>query len=520
MDLLVAKITINPPYSLSLVFMFSLSRFYQRLSFSQQLYIQLPLLAAIMLETHIRFLSFNATHVDIYFSTLLQLFAESVPLLISHYFAYRYKGYFSFLVWSLGFILYPVLLLTTQSSSNDIGSWPLFSVQGWVFALIASCAWFLRQYIVRGSGKRSLSFTSRIFSLNVMLVLSLMIWAGMVAGIFNSVDDPMYNQPLESIIDVERISEHFAMYMHYLWQFMFMGSLVFSVYAINRYLLIQIVLAKQGVISFLMAGLVVLMVCTPIFAQLCLLLPINTPELTMLPSADHNIFGKDNYRFMFVLLAVSTPLILAFERQQQGTHLAQAAEKQTQTELKLLQQQINPHFLFNTLNNLYALTLKKSDDSPKMVMQLSNLLRYSVYEGQKQLVTLEQEIQYLQNYIELQKIRWGKQCELKLHWPEHCKGYKIPPMLIIVILENAFKYGVEPSVEQTSVKFSLELKGNALTLECENTILPTTQAESCGVGLENLKKRLMLIFPYQHKLTSRAEGELWKTYMELELLND
>ena len=168
---------------------------------------------------------------------------------------------------------------------------------------------------------------------------------------------------------------------------------------------------------------------------------------------------------MFFFLSVSTPIILAFERQQQHNKLNVIAKQQTETELTLLQQQINPHFLFNTLNNLYALTLTKSDNAPQLVMQLANLLRYTVYEGQKQQVFLTQEINYLKDFIELQQIRSGDKCQFNLVWPSNPGKLKIAPLLLIIILENAIKHGVEPTSQQTEISFELSVSSNTLTLD-------------------------------------------------------
>jgi LytS/YehU family sensor histidine kinase len=173
--------------------------------------------------------------------------------------------------------------------------------------------------------------------------------------------------------------------------------------------------------------------------------------------------------------------------------------------------------LFNTLNNLYALTLTKSDDAPNLVMKLSNLLRYTVYEGQKELVTLAQEVSYLQNYIALQKIRSHDKCTLDLKWPEGDEKFTLPPLLIIMLLENAFKYGVEPTIEQSHIRFHMQLSKNVLTVVCENPIFAHKPDEESGLGLENLSRRLTLLYPRKHTISSQQEGELWRATMTLEL---
>jgi LytS/YehU family sensor histidine kinase len=339
-----------------------------------------------------------------------------------------------------------------------------------------------------------------------------------MAGVFNSNQDSNDNQSLSVIIDITNIFTEFGQFIDYLWQFLMVAAVIGCLYGINRYGLIRQVLAKQGVLAFVAGALICIIIVTPIFATLVLWLPLNTPNVTLFPSSHHQAFSLANYQFMFWLLAISTPLILVFERQQQDTVLTNISLQKTHTELKLLQQQINPHFLFNTLNNLYALTLTKSDDAPNLVMKLSNLLRYTVYEGQKEQVTLAQEVSYLQGYITLQQIRSHDKCKLDLKWPERAEKFTLPPLLIIMLLENAFKYGVEPSIEKSHIRFHMQLSQNILTVVCENPLFTHKQDKASGLGLENLGRRLTLLYPGKHTLSSGPIDELWRATMTLELI--
>jgi LytS/YehU family sensor histidine kinase len=162
--------------------------------------------------------------------------------------------------------------------------------------------------------------------------------------------------------------------------------------------------------------------------------------------------------------------------------------------------------------------LTKSDDAPQLVMQLANLLRYTVYKGQQEYVTLDHEVAYLQDYIALQKIRSGEKCQLRVSWPEIMDKHKIPPLLLIIILENAFKYGVEQAVEQSYVHFDVSIKGNKLSVTCKNPILKgTLDREASGMGLENLRRRLSLIFPDKHQLHTSSFNGTWCTKLTLDL---
>jgi hypothetical protein len=481
------------------------------------LYLNLPLFCAVLLETHIRFVLLQGNSGSLYLQISMQLIIESLPFFIAHHFAHNAPRARMVLIWLLGFICYPLLSLIISLQSTAFEQWSLLSTQGWMFAVLASVAWFINHALKMRDKPRAMQFISKLFSLNIVIAVLLVGWATVMAGVFNSNQDSNNNQPLSVILDITNIFTEFGQFIDYLWQFLVVATVIGCVYAINRYGLIRQVLAKQGVLAFIAGVLICIIIATPIFATLVLWLPLNTPNVTLFPSSLHQVFAIANYQFMFWLLAISTPLILVFERQQQDTALTQISLQKTHTELKLLQQQINPHFLFNTLNNLYALTLTKSDDAPNLVMKLSSLLRYTVYEGQKEQVTLAQEVNYLQGYIALQLIRSHDKCTLDLKWPEDDDKFTLQPLLIIMLLENAFKYGVEPTIEKSHIRFHMQLNKNVLTVVCENPIFAHQQDKAGGLGLGNLSRRLTLLYPGKHTISSGPIGELWRAKMTLEL---
>ena len=478
------------------------------------LYIHLPLFCAVLLESHIQFLMLKANSSNIYLLIASQLFIECLPFFVAHQVSYNAPRFRAGIIWFIGFCLYPLLLLLFKTHALLVENWVLLSAQGWLFITFSSVALFVNRAMKVRKNKPGI--LSNMFSLNIAIATLLIGWALVMAGVFNSAQVPKDNS-LTVIIDITNIFIEFGQYLYYLWQFLFVSALLAGVYVLIRYGLIRKVLAKQGVLSFVAAALICIIVITPFFASLVLWLPLNQPHVILFPSADHRVFSPVNYQFLFWLFAITTPLILVFERQQQDTVIAQIAQQQTHTELKLLQQQINPHFLFNTLNNLYALTLTKSDDAPHLVMHLSKLLRYTVYEGQQELVTLEKEVAYLQNFVALQQIRSHDRCTLDLKWPYNSDKFNISPLLIIMLLENAFKYGVEPTNKQSHICFHMALDKNVLTVVCENPIFKNVQVDSGGLGLENLRRRLALLYPGKHTLHCAANDNLWQAKMTLEL---
>ncbi|NRQ41670.1 sensor histidine kinase [Rheinheimera sp. YQF-2] len=481
---------------------------------------QLALMAALLLEASIRHFSLPSQSGVGYVLIWLQLLAESTPLLLAHYVSCRFAGrrnLFAAAIWCSGFMLYPILLFTLAEVLPAYASWSLFSVQCWLLLLLASSGYGLSRWLAQRSASARFQLISRLFSLNSVLILLMTAWAVVWAGIFASTDDPVRNQPLQAVIDSETIIVNFGMFLMYLWQFLLIGSSVLLLCWVNRYWLIRKLLAQRGVFAYVAGCLVTILLLTPLLGALVLTLPMNITEFTFLPSQDHNIFAPDNYRFCFFVLLLSAPVILAFERQQQETALAEVAQRQSQTELQLLQQQVNPHFLFNTLNNLYALTLANSAQAPNMVMQLANLLRYTVYDGQSQRVTLAQEVQYLQDFLALQRIRSADKCQLYVSWPEHADRWYIAPLLLIIVLENAFKHGVEPSQSGCHVELSLTIENGWLQMRCANSVPDTVRKAAVGVGLDNLRRRLNLLYAGKHSFSATQQAGVWCTELTLEL---
>ncbi|MCW1717791.1 sensor histidine kinase [Pseudoalteromonas sp. A3] len=491
---------------------------WQRFSITQ-LIIYLPLMAAILLESHIRFLSSNMESIGQYLTINTQLFLQCIPLFIAHAFAYRLLLTPAIIAWLLGFLAYPFLLLILNIQLFNFAQWQFINEQCWAMCASASGIWLITRRTNRNHNVLSKKWLKSLLSLDSVVFIVLLGWAIITASILNTHINPMLNQPIKPIINVRKVFTQFDVFLGYLWQITFSVGLIYGVYLINRYLLIRYVLTYHGVLMFLFANLISLAVLTPVLISCVLLLPINDLPVgiaNLTPGGNNNIFSPENYQFVFLFLAISTPIILAFERQQQHVQISNIAQQQTKIELKLLQQQINPHFLFNTLNNLYALTLKKADNAPDLVMELANLLRYSVYEGQKTQVSLEKEINYLKGFIALHNIRNTDRCHFDVQWPEYQQHYLISPLLLIMILENAIKHGVEPTSQKVTVVFKITMANNILTLFSSNPILTNNNLEH-GVGLNNLRRRLTLLYPNKHTLIIDKNNTLWQTTLKLEL---
>ena len=195
--------------------------------------------------------------------------------------------------------------------------------------------------------------------------------------------------------------------------------------------------------------------------------------------------------------------------------------EQLSTELKFLRSQISPHFLFNVLTNLVSLARKKSDQMEPSLIMLSELMRYTLYDAQGKKVALDKEVSYLTNYIDLQKLRFGSDVQIRYETdPEiEKRAYLIEPMLLIPFVENAFKHGVGYQ-EHPKISISISVKDDVLFFETENEIDEKPGAskdENSGIGLVNVKSRLDLLYKGKHSLKIKTENNLFHITLTLML---
>ncbi len=191
-----------------------------------------------------------------------------------------------------------------------------------------------------------------------------------------------------------------------------------------------------------------------------------------------------------------------------------------QSELKFLKSQINPHFFFNTLNNLYALTLKKSDLAPEIVLRLSEMMRYMLYESNEKEVSLEKEVNYVMNYIELERLRQGDRFKINFSLEGTAQNQKIAPLMFIPFLENSFKHGLDSQIKSGYVNIQMQLHEKTVVLNIENSKpekpLPKND-KSGGIGLENVKRRLKLLYPNKHNLDIQDASNSFKVKLNIQL---
>lgn len=203
-------------------------------------------------------------------------------------------------------------------------------------------------------------------------------------------------------------------------------------------------------------------------------------------------------------------------RQQELT--ASIQQEKLSAELQLLKSQIHPHFLFNTLNNLYSLTLKGSPESPQVVLKLSSLLRYILYECNAPTVLLEKEVGFLKDYIELEQLRYGQRLDISQTFSGNFSQIRIAPLLLVPFLENAFKHGTSQQLDQAWISLDLAVEGHALNFRLINSHDPAYAAQYAGgIGLVNVRKRLELLYPAAYDLKMIREEETFLVALTLRL---
>tara|TARA_R110002110_G_scaffold199907_2_gene410647 strand:+ start:159 stop:1211 length:1053 start_codon:yes stop_codon:yes gene_type:complete len=195
------------------------------------------------------------------------------------------------------------------------------------------------------------------------------------------------------------------------------------------------------------------------------------------------------------------------------TKILETQLKLKEQELNYLKMQIHPHFLFNTLNTMYGFALKKADETPEMILKLSNLLDYLLYQVDKPFVSLNDEINHINDYIELEKMRFNDKLHIHFETENILEDTKIAPMLLLPFVENSFKHGsLKKGILNVNIKLYCEIK--SLFFEIENTSNTNAISEN-GIGLENIKKRLDMIYKDQYTLNINNENGLFKVNLKL-----
>lgn len=221
----------------------------------------------------------------------------------------------------------------------------------------------------------------------------------------------------------------------------------------------------------------------------------------------------------YLVLLGSAAIEISVHAQRQAQLSIELANERLATEMKWLRWQMNPHFLFNALNNIYSLTVVKSDKAPENLMALSDMMRYMLYEGNKERVPLEKEIGYLRKYIDLQKLKDSGGMNISVELPTVGSTLTIAPQLLLPFVENAFKHSNIEDLEKGWIKVKLVQENSDIRFEVTNSIpdRPSPKDAQGGLGLANVKRLLTLTYPNQHNLIINEADQQFSVCLDLSL---
>ena len=268
----------------------------------------------------------------------------------------------------------------------------------------------------------------------------------------------------------------------------------------NLFYLIPNYLTKKRFLTYLLLLLAVTLILTPLRVIFFYF------RFADLPRLQSNLL--DNLDLYFVLTFLigggSTVAQIVTDWFRQLREQQELETRTMQSELRFLKSQINPHFLFNTLNNLYALTLKKSDKAPEIVIKLSEMMRYMLYECNEKRVPLYKEVNYLRNYLDLEQLRQHDNIRIDFTVEGHVSDQRIAPLLFIPFLENSFKHGLNTQLRDGFVDIDLRVTDQTVNFRIENskgqTVARPDNRPSGGIGLVNVRRRLNLMYPERYEL--------------------
>lgn len=450
-------------------------------------------IAAIFFISNVMTQQQEAHNWGVYGTYILKISLAFLPVLLFVAFRNQLKAkVHQYLYWGgylLCFAVYPFLLLATQVhhwlAGPSYGEFIVFAI--WSIFIGIEAAIQISAYL---SAKNRWWNWLKHFKLEQGLLFLLFIFGILYIIFAKQVGAPPFNEA------------SFMTLLGYAAQMILILLAYYGFYLINHYFLVARLFKKRGIIYYLLGFAATLIFLYPVAAQFIALLPI-TQETEIHPLNSVSVFNEINFGIPFAGMLLSIPFIWAIQWWRQSNELITLSKEKSETELALLKQQINPHFFFNTLNNLYALSRKQAPETPEVILQLSELMRYTIYQGKEKLVPIEEEVQYIEDYIKLQQIRLHKKLTVQFDKQIVQDAMLVPPLLFITFVENAFKHGIEPAEKDCYLNVSLIADHQKLYFKCENSVEESSDDTPKGIGLENLKHRLALLYPEKHSLSTK-----------------
>ena len=401
------------------------------------------------------------------------------------------------LLWAVVFLIYPLLSFVLHLGETYSGVFAALinyqKLDSLSFITIAGVVLIL-ELLLNLSKKSGIpsKLSVWILELNIprLALISLALFALLL---------PWMSTYFQKKIDTLSIAESTGWYLYYVVQIFIIYGTYYLYYHIHHHILFNKLLKEKGLLYYVLGLLALLLILTPVSNQFFYFFPVIHDLKIHTIGITANIFDDLNYSIPILVLVLTFPLILIVEWYKKQNTVNMLEKGKAEVELSLLKQQINPHFFFNTLNNLYSMSLTKDGKTPETILQLSELMRYVIYKGKEEKVELSEDIKYIQDYIDLQQIRLHKNLDFHFEKDIEDPGLQIPPLLFITFVENAFKHGIEPAEGKCFLNIKLTQKDNSLEFTCQNSVESPSE-KPAGIGLENLKRRLDILFPGKYDL--------------------
>jgi len=341
----------------------------------------------------------------------------------------------------------------------------------------------------------------------------------------------LYNAPMKKL-NYKRLFLHAAFWISFILLFLLIYGPVFNnfpwlflssmvmlpftmlvVYSIN-YLILPPLLHQK---KYLLLGALILLilVAEPSLPRL-LVMRLSGEEITFKNFLDYNLLPFYFETGLIVFIALSIKLFKEWNREQEQKNLLE--KQKLESELNALKSQLNAHFLFNTLNNLYGLAKKKSDLTAAGILMLSEMLHFVLYECSVEKYPIRKELDFIKNYIELEKLRYGKRLRIEFKEELDHAEFAIAPLLLFPFIENSFKHGASKKAKDVWIKIHIASKPHALMFAVENNKFTDQDIKpgiSGGVGLSNVQKRLGILYPGQHKLDIQSDDSKFSVHLTI-----
>lgn len=284
-------------------------------------------------------------------------------------------------------------------------------------------------------------------------------------------------------------------------------ALLLLFYYINYYVLVPALYFEKKFVPYSLAVILwyLAIACLPV-----LLIPA-APPAGEPHHHHHGMFFLHHFSLFLVVLLFSNMVRI-------NNRWKEAEREKLNADLSFLKAQVNPHFLFNSLNSIYSLALQGSDKTAQAVVKLSGMMRYVIVDAAMDHVSLDQELQYIEDYVEMQRVRLGETMSIQYRVDISSPGLEIAPLILIPFVENAFKYGVNPE-EDSPIRLEISTAGRDLIMILENRKVVKSLGENLrgGVGIANVRNRLKLLYPGKHDLLIKEDSEKFSVHLSITL---